>query len=192
MAAVASLSPAGSDSEKAREEDSNNARAEKGTVTALDAALAAVGAVCGPRWIAEPVPLSDGDSHLILESEMEKTYAAFAAAESAQAFAAAEIKSDMSASGNAPVGEVQNLPAESFVESQLAREVRVEELTPIEASEPAAPENAVAHADSEPSLQSAVDPPAVESVALESAPVESVAEAVASSPAGGTDPNRNP
>ena len=187
MAAVASLSPAGGDSEKAQEEDSNNARAEKGTVTALDAALAAVGAVCGPRWIAEPVALSDGDSHLILESEMEKTYAAFAAAESAQAFAAAEIKSDVSTSENASVGEVQNLPTESFVESQLARAVRVEELTPIEASEPAASDSAVAHADSEPSLQSAVEPPATESLALESVSVESGAEAIASSPAETTD-----
>ncbi|MFI5071773.1 MAG: hypothetical protein ACHP8A_12875, partial [Terriglobales bacterium] len=177
MAAVASLSPAGTDSEKAREEDPNNARAEKGTVTALDAALAAVGAVCGPRWIAEPVPLSDGDSHLILESEMEKTYAALAAAESAQAVVAAEIKSNVSASENAPVGAVQGLPTESFVESQLAREVRVEELTPIEASEPAASENAVAHADSEPPSQIAVEPRAQ----------ESVAEAVASSPAEPTD-----
>ncbi len=185
MAAVASLSPAGGDSEKAQE-DSNNERAEKGTVTALDAALAAVGAVCGPRWIAEPVALSDGDSHLILESEMEKTYAAFAAAESAQALAAAEIKSDVSTSENASAGEVQNLPTESFVESQLARAVRVEELTPIEASEPAASEDAVAHADSEPSLQSAVERP-LESLALESVSVESGAEAIASSPAETTD-----
>jgi hypothetical protein len=75
------------------------------------------------------------------------------------------------------VGAVQGLPTESFVESQLAREVRVEELTPIEASEPAASENAVAHADSEPPSQIAVEPRAQ----------ESVAEAVASSPAEPTD-----
>jgi CheY-like chemotaxis protein len=53
--------------------------------SALGAALAAVSTVlAGPRWTAERVPLSDGDSHLILEAEMERAYAAFAAAESAR------------------------------------------------------------------------------------------------------------
>ncbi len=37
----------------------------------------------GPRWIAEPVPLRDDEATLILEQEMEKAYAAFAAADAA-------------------------------------------------------------------------------------------------------------
>ena len=38
----------------------------------------------GPRWIAEPVPLMDDEATLILEQEMEKAYAAFAAADAFQ------------------------------------------------------------------------------------------------------------
>lgn len=177
MAAVASLSPAGGDSGKdqqaldvrAKSENLNNEGAENGRATALDAALAAVGAVCGPRWVAEPVPLSDGDSHLILESEMEKTYAAFAAAESAQAVVAAESRSD--SSENLDVTEpVQTTFVRSFVESQLAPDVAVQESKSIETSESAASENAVARADSEPQI------------AVETRDRESVAEVVASSP----------
>lgn len=183
MAAVASLSPAGGDSGKdqqaldvrAKSENLNHEGAENGRVTALDAALAAVGAVCGPRWIAEPVPLSDGDSHLILESEMEKTYAAFAAAESAQAVVAAESISD--SSENLDVrGPVQTTFVRSFVESQLAPDVvAVQESKSIETSEPAASENAAAHTDSEPQI------------AVETRDRESVAEAVASSAAESLD-----
>ena len=77
MAALASLSPAAEVSEKVK------SPSRDGDASALAIALAAVGAVCkGPRWVADPVPLSDGDSHLLLELEMEKAYAAFAAAES--------------------------------------------------------------------------------------------------------------
>ncbi len=85
MAALASLSPAGEEAEQ--------------PVTALASALAAVTSVfTGPRWIAEPVALSDGDSHLLLESEMEKAYAAFAAADGAAASARAAESLEESAS----------------------------------------------------------------------------------------------
>src|SRR5439155_8970057 len=43
----------------------------------------------GPRWIAEPAPISDEDSTYVLEHEMEKTYAAIAAAEAGRAVATA-------------------------------------------------------------------------------------------------------
>ena len=81
MAALASLSPATEVSETGK----SPSRDGDVPIGALATALAAVGAVCkGPRWVADPVPLSDGDSHLLLELEMEKVYAAFAAAESAR------------------------------------------------------------------------------------------------------------
>jgi CheY-like chemotaxis protein len=38
----------------------------------------------GPRWIAEAVPLRDDEATLILEQEMEKAFAAFAAADAAR------------------------------------------------------------------------------------------------------------
>ena len=80
MAALASLSPSSEvpESVAAANRDGDT------PISSLATALAAVSAVCkGPRWVADPVPLSDGDSHLLLELEMEKAYAAFAAAESA-------------------------------------------------------------------------------------------------------------
>jgi len=81
MAALATLSPAVEVSETVK-----TAKTDWDAPTgAFATALAAVSAVCkGPRWVADPVPLSDGDSHLLLELEMEKAYAAFAAAESAR------------------------------------------------------------------------------------------------------------
>jgi CheY-like chemotaxis protein len=86
--------------------------------TALGAALAAVSTVlAGPRWTAERVPLSDGDSHLILEAEMEKAYAAFAAAESARTAPPA-----MAPEAEPPVhaASIPIASMEDFVESQLA------------------------------------------------------------------------
>jgi CheY-like chemotaxis protein len=81
LAALATLSPAVEVSETVK-------TAKTGgdiPFSAFATVIAAVSAVCkGPRWVADPVPLSDGDSHLLLELEMEKAYAAFAAAESAR------------------------------------------------------------------------------------------------------------
>jgi twitching motility two-component system response regulator PilH len=52
----------------------------------------------GPRWVAEPAALSSDDSTYVLEHEMEKTYAAIAAAEAGRAAvlaAAAETTSSL-------------------------------------------------------------------------------------------------
>jgi CheY-like chemotaxis protein len=62
MAAIASLVPA---------------NGEGATTSALIPA--------GPRWVAEPAALSSEDSTYVLEHEMEKTYAAIAAAEAGRA-----------------------------------------------------------------------------------------------------------
>src|SRR2546430_16102001 len=61
MAAIASLAPAD---------------AQTVSITSASGAISS-----GPRWIAEPAPISDEDSTYVLEHEMEKTYAAIAAAE---------------------------------------------------------------------------------------------------------------
>ncbi len=150
-AALASLSPVS-------EETKFNPAAENAPVTALSAALAAVGAVCGgPRWIAEPVPLSDGDSHLILESEMEKTYAAFAAAESARTVAVAEASGEANAIESAPVvSSVQSSSVESFAEPQSAPDLPNQELNVSpEAGEAAASENDAVSANSDVPFQAA-------------------------------------
>ncbi len=160
MAALASLSPMSSDSGTDQQPPDNNQNAENSPPTAIGATLAAAGAVCGPRWIAEPVPLSDGESHLILESEMEKTYAAFAAAESAHGVAAAEIKYDSSAIENAPaVVSLQSHPAESLTESQLVPDVPAAELkSSFIADEPATSSNAATQTDSELPSPAALEP----------------------------------
>ena len=48
-------------------------------------AATSVAVSSGPRWVAEPAALSSEDSTYVLEHEMEKTYAAIAAAEAGRA-----------------------------------------------------------------------------------------------------------
>jgi len=96
LAALASLSPtqvegaapagefAGTNGDRAgahREEQTAGSVAVSGGVR-----VAAAGA-SGPRWIAQPVAIAEGESALILEREMEKAYAAMAALEAEQASA---------------------------------------------------------------------------------------------------------
>src|SRR5438876_3355478 len=69
MAAIASLAPAD---------------AQTVSITSASGAISS-----GPQWIAEPAPISDEDSTYVLEHEMEKTYAAIAAAEAGRAVAMA-------------------------------------------------------------------------------------------------------
>jgi CheY-like chemotaxis protein len=102
MAALASLSPAASGASESEAalaagigaSEETRLDSENAPVDALSAALAAVGAVLGgPRWVAEPIPLSNGDSHLILESEMESAYAPFELAEITSEYASSPAHS---------------------------------------------------------------------------------------------------
>jgi hypothetical protein len=55
-----------------------------GDMAAIPVTMAAAGAAeefSAPRWIAESVPLKEDEATLVLEQEMEKAYAAFAAAD---------------------------------------------------------------------------------------------------------------
>jgi CheY-like chemotaxis protein len=52
----------------------------KSAIAAVDLVIAASN-LTGPRWVAEPVPLSLDEAAFVLEQEMEKQYAAFAAAD---------------------------------------------------------------------------------------------------------------
>ena len=70
----------------------------------------------GPRWIAEPVPLRDDEATLILEQEMEKAYAAFAASEAGgMSFASSSTDQAFSPIVEAPTVAWDNAP--SAVES---------------------------------------------------------------------------
>ena len=80
-AALASLAPTNGHAAEHREREAERESRELVPVT-----MAVAGATqefSGPRWIAEPVPLRDDEATLILEQEMEKAYAAFAAADAA-------------------------------------------------------------------------------------------------------------
>ncbi len=86
LAALASLTPTG---------------AEFGT--AAPAAEAAAGAsFTGPRWTAEAVAVAEEESTTLLEHEMEKAYAAFAAADAALA---AGVEAVIPSNGNGNVAE---------------------------------------------------------------------------------------
>jgi len=77
-AALASLSPAyGNGSEPAPDYGSSE-------VPVTMAVAAASQEFSGPRWIAEEIGLANDESALILEQEMQKAFAAFAAADAAQ------------------------------------------------------------------------------------------------------------
>jgi CheY-like chemotaxis protein len=52
----------------------------------------------GPRWVAEPAALSPEDSTYVLEHEMEKTYAAIAAAEAGHAAVISAASTDVTSS----------------------------------------------------------------------------------------------
>ena len=74
----------------------------------------------GPRWIAESVAVMGEEATLVLEQEMEKAYAAFAAADAARmGFGSSFIESSSSSVMDAPApnSESASSPAESFVSS---------------------------------------------------------------------------
>ena len=129
LAALASLTPAGGDFSLA-------AAAESAVASSIGGA-----SLSGPRWIAEAVALSEEESTLILEHEMEKAYAAFAAAEAGRALLALPAASG-NGNGNHPIEKSQ---AESTLateaKAEVKAELKAEEAPPVAPQEPV---NAVA------------------------------------------------
>jgi CheY-like chemotaxis protein len=85
-AALASLAPANGHGAAAAIEN-NGDKLEVGSRDQIPVTMAVAGAAqefSGPRWIAEPVSVGEDEATLILEQEMEKAYAAFAAADGAR------------------------------------------------------------------------------------------------------------
>ena len=58
------------------------------------AAVASPATIAGPRWIAEEVPVEAAESVLVLEHEMHKAHAAFAAADHAATYEPAPVDKD--------------------------------------------------------------------------------------------------
>jgi CheY-like chemotaxis protein len=126
----------------------------------------------GPRWIAEPVPLPNDESLMVLEQEMEKAYAAMVAAEAAVAELAP-----------APA-EVSATPAPVVAEAP-AIEQPGEQATPATAtiSETPAPQ---AHAE-----PASIENPPADAVATAEVPPETQA-AYAVAAAGGSSASETP
>jgi CheY-like chemotaxis protein len=91
MAALASLLP--SDIEQANGASATAKQEEIPTSIAAvaSAATSAPTEYIGPRWMAESVPVMEEEATLLLEQEMEKAFAAFAAAEAGRITAVAEV-----------------------------------------------------------------------------------------------------
>ena len=79
-AALASLAPTAAD--QASDEQPTGQVPE--LATAAMAVNAGADTCAGPRWIAEEAPVSEEESALVLELEMQRAYAAFAAADAAR------------------------------------------------------------------------------------------------------------
>jgi len=84
-AALASLAPTNGHGESAAiDQERNKWATSRDQVPVTMAVAGATQEFSGPRWIAEPVALLDDEATLVLEQEMEKAYAAFAAADAAR------------------------------------------------------------------------------------------------------------
>jgi CheY-like chemotaxis protein len=133
MAAIASLAPTNGHADGMAQTDgfvAAAARPEEGipvivAATVASAATAAESA-SGPRWIAEAIPVPEDESTFILQQEMEKAYAAFAAADAGRASYAASVAINAAVSAGESVGAraEQSLVAEASVsESSPAPEI---------------------------------------------------------------------
>jgi CheY-like chemotaxis protein len=115
----------------------------------------------GPRWIAEPMPLGSDEATIILEKEMEKAYAAFAAAEAVPGVFGRDATTDVSGesvnsslaslAASEPAGRDEN-PVSS------ARDVNASEAASVLA--PDAPSRAEDSGKASPLPESAAEPAA--------------------------------
>jgi CheY-like chemotaxis protein len=180
-AALASLAPTNGHAAEHREREAERESRELVPVT-----MAVAGATqefSGPRWIAEPVPLRDDEATLILEQEMEKAYAAFAAADAAgMSFASSPAHESFSPIVEAPTAASEMPP--SSVESSSnsgSSESNPQEPTPQAA---ASNDESVAH---QAEVNAAVAPPIADAVS-ESTVVE-ISESAAYAAAASASPS---
>ena len=187
LAALAALAPVNGD-----DAGSQDGRGLVSVAAALTSAeLEAVSAgIAGPRWIAEAVPVDEQESTFLLEQEMEKAYAAMAAAEAAQTMAAARAAEMATAIPEASLPAQRAYTPPEF--SSMATPA-LEVPAPATAAEPAAslpPEPtpaAFAEAAGESPSSPEIATPAVAQAANETAaaPEEEVALAAAASASSG-------
>jgi len=157
-AALAALTPGNShwhtaaiDSEAAKSD-----LAARDRVPVTMAAAVAAQECNGPRWIAESVAVMEDEATLVLEQEMERAHAAFAAADAAgMSFASspAESYASMVAEASATHSETTSSAAESSANSDHSESNPQEVLSPIGAT--SSEESGAAEAES---ITAAVSP----------------------------------
>jgi CheY-like chemotaxis protein len=111
------------------------------------AELAAVASLAsGPRWIAEPMALAEDEATFLLENEMEKAYAATAAAQSAQTVLAAAVAEAVTASAVAepPAREIESIAPPAEESRDVSAESKFEPASETAAEHEAALTSAVA------------------------------------------------
>jgi CheY-like chemotaxis protein len=116
MAAIASLSPSNGHTDGMAQPGGPDRQADEVPVTvaaAVASTAMAVGELAsGPRWIAEAIPVPEDESTFILQQEMEKAYAAFAAADAGRAsYEAAAVHPVANASQNVGIETVESAMA---------------------------------------------------------------------------------
>jgi CheY-like chemotaxis protein len=117
LAAIASLAPTNghdADSVQPAEPGANRSAQKSAEIPATPAAVAhaEVTVASGPRWIVEQIPVGDDESTCALEREMEKAYAALAAAEAARnSFAAAAAAGIASSAIGSASPSIESVPA---------------------------------------------------------------------------------
>ncbi|HSY99109.1 MAG TPA: response regulator [Terriglobales bacterium] len=111
-AALASLAPANGHGDSAAIDQPGNKwdLASRDQVPVTMAVGGATQEFSGPRWIAEPVALLDDEATLVLEQEMEKAYAAFAAADAARMSFASRADEVPSAVADTPATSSESVP----------------------------------------------------------------------------------
>jgi CheY-like chemotaxis protein len=131
-AALASIAPTNGHGESA----AMGADTDKWSRDQVPVTMAVAGAAeeySGPRWIAESVALMGDESTLVLEQEMEKAYAAFAAADAARmGFGSSFVAYSSLPVADAPTENLESIssPAESFVSSESSASEPHENTTP--------------------------------------------------------------
>jgi CheY-like chemotaxis protein len=170
LAALASLMPAGGDF-------SISAPAQE--VAATMSEPAAVGAsFTGPRWIAEAVAVGEEESTFLLEREMEKTYAAFAAADAGRAVQVAAVEAVAPSNGNGHGGsaasETAVAEAAPVVETVVKSEETVPAPEPVQEPVAAVASETVAPAVEESAYAAAASAGTAEAAVSETLPVASV------------------
>jgi hypothetical protein len=151
-AALASLAPAnghGDSAARDQEADKWNAAARE-QVPVTMAVAGAAQEFSGPRWIAESVAVMDDEATLVLEQEMEKAYAAFAAADAARMKFAGSPESGLPSNSDRsePMPQEPTVQASGEASVELAAAPSVEAIAPIvdAVSESAVPQESAAYA----------------------------------------------